>query len=176
MLVALTVFGIVKWARHTTPEYAKNLSVLPGLRYGPGHSFFPPSKQKCSSETQDISSLQCDGFPSDETHSRVHVVLKTGASERDKTEMLLMTLLACTSAVTVVSDVQDEIEGRHVVDILAELPASYAINNTEWKSYEAQKEAVSKGEPVYKSPDGWLLDRFKFLPMVERAYLSLIHI
>jgi len=33
-----------------------------------------------------------------------------------------------------------------------------------------QKEAARKGEPIYKSLDGWLLDRFKFLPMVEKVY------
>ncbi|KAK4553245.1 hypothetical protein LTR86_009775 [Recurvomyces mirabilis] len=174
LLVALSIFGIIKWARTTTPEHAEQLKILPLLAIDPGYSFFPPSKQRCSIDPargHDSDSPLCDGILiNNKTQPRVHVVLKTGASERDKTELLLQTLLACTPAVTIVSDMQDEIQGHHVIDILAELPASYAIVNPEWKSYEAQKGAAEKGEPIYKSPDGWLLDRFKFLPMIEKVY------
>ncbi|KAK5118358.1 hypothetical protein LTR62_002872 [Meristemomyces frigidus] len=155
---------VVKWARITVPEVAQILPTPPQQANSTAQSFFPPLKQQCTPDTD-----FCTGFPSYQKPS-IHVVLKTGASERDKTTTILSTLLSCTPNITISSDVQDEINGTAVIDILATLPLTYALNNPEWSTYETQKEAFKTGLPVPKTPNGWKLDRFKFLPMVEQAF------
>ena len=110
LLIALGIFATIKWVRTTVLEYAQELETLPHLANNSGQSFFPPSKQRCSVDVTDEHDSHpdlCDDFPSADAHPRVHVVLKTGASERDKTKVLLNTLLVCTSAVTIIFDMRD---------------------------------------------------------------------
>jgi len=175
LFVASGLFFFIRWTRTTVPEKAQDLSILSQLARNSGRSYFPPFKQRCPSETAgttDIllpSSSICTGLAASSS-AHVQIVLKTGASERDKTKTALSTLLACSPAVIVLSDMEDEVEGHHVIDILADLPQSYAIDNLDWTAYESQKATVSESKQVYKRPGGWKLDRFKFLPMIEKAF------
>ncbi|KKY36532.1 putative glycosyltransferase family 31 [Diaporthe ampelina] len=67
-------------------------------------------------------------------------------------------------------DSQKETIGDHQsIDILADLPQSYN-NNEDFAAYAAQEKAHSEGKPVGYSAEDWKLDRFKFLPMVDKAY------
>ncbi|KAG6357776.1 hypothetical protein INS49_013655 [Diaporthe citri] len=64
---------------------------------------------------------------------------------------------------------KETIGGHQSIDILADLPQSYS-NNADFAAYSAQKQAHSERRPVGYSAEGWKLDRFKFLPMVDKAY------
>jgi hypothetical protein len=70
----------------------------------------------------------------------------------------------CISNLLVVSDKETNLHGHHVHDILADLPLSARNHIPEFKGYEA----LQRGNNI-DGAAGWKLDRFKFLPMVERA-------
>jgi hypothetical protein len=128
-------------------------------------SFFPPlRKNEASAAEPDY----CANFPTKQLDD-IQVVLKTGAGEKQKTRAHLATVSSCIKNLLIVSDHEDEIGEHQVVDILAELPPSYAENNPDFKSYLEHKKAHAEGDKVDYS-SGWKLDRFKFLPMVDKAY------
>jgi hypothetical protein len=110
----------------------------------------------------------CEGFP---THllDRIQVVVKTGAGEPEKNKAHLETVTSCISNVILLSDLEQEIDGHKFIDVLADLPSSYA-DNPDFEAYQTQKEAYKKEGKIGYSREGWKLDRFKFLPMVEKAY------
>ncbi|PLN84769.1 hypothetical protein BDW42DRAFT_162124 [Aspergillus taichungensis] len=110
----------------------------------------------------------CDSFPT-EILSRVQVVLKMGASEpAERINPQIETVTRCIKNLLIVSDREGELRGHRVHDILATLPPSFRVNTTDFDTYEAAK----RGDPasMADTQKGWNLDRFKFLPMVERAY------
>lgn len=128
-------------------------------------SFFPPLKERSGSQPPDL----CAGFPTKLLDS-VQVVLKTGVGEAAKNKAHVATVTSCISNLIVVSDVEENVGDQNFIDILADLPASYAVENPDFETYAAQKQAQSQGLAVGHSPEGWRLDKFKFLPMVEKAY------
>ncbi|KAK6065668.1 hypothetical protein SCUP515_11110 [Seiridium cupressi] len=127
-------------------------------------SLFPPLKGRHTSKPADF----CAGFP---THllDSIQIVLKTGAGASARTKAHLATVTSCITNLLVFSDLEEVIGGHRVIDVLADLPASYD-NNSDFATYSAQKQAYSEGTAVGYSPEGWKLDRFKFLPMIDKAY------
>ncbi|KAJ5185708.1 hypothetical protein N7491_006421 [Penicillium cf. griseofulvum] len=111
----------------------------------------------------------CANFP---THllDRIQVILKTGAGEPEKNKAHLATVTSCITNLIVVSDHDETIGPHHFIDVLDHLPPEYTSDNPDFATYHAQKQAHSQGESVGYSQEGWRLDRFKFLPMVEKAY------
>ncbi|OJJ36383.1 hypothetical protein ASPWEDRAFT_37949 [Aspergillus wentii DTO 134E9] len=110
----------------------------------------------------------CAAFPT-ELLSRVQVVLKIGASEpRDRIETQLATVTRCISNLIIVSDRDEQIQSHHAHDVIGSLPVSYHINNTDFDAYETLSRNTQQSK--IDGAQGWRLDRFKFLPMVERAY------
>lgn len=128
-------------------------------------SFFPPLKNAPNSIDPDY----CANFPKEQLEN-IQVVLKTGAGDKAKTKAHLATITSCITNLIIVSDHDEHIGDHHVIDILAELPASYAVNNTDFQTYAQHKKAHSEGDTVDYSISRWKLDRFKFLPMVDKAY------
>jgi hypothetical protein len=128
-------------------------------------SFFPPMRHKGG-----VDPDYCEGFPYDLLKDDIQVVIKTGAGDGAKIKAHLSTVTSCIPNLLIVSDHEETIGEHHVVDILAELPPSYAINNTDFQAYAAHKKAHAEGDKVNYSQAGWRLDRFKFLPMVDKAY------
>jgi hypothetical protein len=127
-------------------------------------SFFPPMRHKPG-----VNPDYCEGFPYDLLKD-IQVVLKTGAGDGAKNKAHLSTVTSCIKNLLVVSDHEETIGDHNVIDILAELPPSYAINNTDFQAYADHKKAHAEGDRVNYSQAGWRLDRFKFLPMVDKAY------
>lgn len=137
-------------------------------------SLFPPLPEGCfvSLDHKILGDVDvCANFPSHRL-SEVQIVVKTGYAERDRLETLLTTFGSCISNILIVSDAPDRIAGHEVVDVLADLAPSYTQDNPDWAAYTAQLTRAQSGERVDKSPEGHRLDRFKFLPMVDRAYAS----
>ena len=127
--------------------------------------FFPPLKKHSGSQPPDL----CAGFPTKLLDS-IQVILKTGVGESAKNKAHIATVTSCISNLIVFSDLEEKVGNHHFIDILADLPPSYAVNNSDFETYTAQKQAHSQGDAVGYSREGWRLDRFKFLPMVEKAY------
>lgn len=126
-------------------------------------SFLPPLREP-HNEAVDL----CKGFP---THllENVQVVMKTGTAESTKTKAHLDSVSSCITNILVFSDLEETIGDHQFIDVLADLPPSYH-NNPDFAAYSAQKQAHSEGKSVEYSAEGWKLDRFKFLPMVDKAY------
>lgn len=109
----------------------------------------------------------CDAFPS-YLLSRVQVVLKIGASEsQERLDVQTSTVTRCISNLIIFSDRESELNGHRVHNILAALPESFRANTPDFEAYDALQR--NDGTP-FEGEQGWRLDRFKFLPMVERAY------
>ncbi|KAB8077294.1 hypothetical protein BDV29DRAFT_62020 [Aspergillus leporis] len=109
----------------------------------------------------------CDSFPT-YLSSRIQVVLKIGASEpADRVDAQISTVTRCIPNLLIVSDREGELNGHRVHDILATLPESFRANTPDFEAYDALQRGDEK---AVESAQGWRLDRFKFLPMVERAY------
>lgn len=135
----------------------------------PDLSYFPPTPDLCIKETKLSNDDLCASFP---THllDKIQLTVKTGIGERHRLEALLASYGSCIPNLIIVSDVEDDLnDGRHVHDILADLPSTYANNNSDWCVYEEQRAALAQGEQTHKSREGWKLDSYKFLPMVEYA-------
>ncbi|PSN65781.1 hypothetical protein BS50DRAFT_574303 [Corynespora cassiicola Philippines] len=128
-------------------------------------SFFPPLRSSRGDPDY------CENFPKHLLED-IQVVLKTGAGDTPKNKAHLSTVTSCIENLIIVSDHAEKVGDHQIIDILAELPPSYAINNTDFQAYAEHKKQHAEGETVNYSREGWRLDRFKFLPMVDKAYLT----
>ncbi|KAF2475091.1 uncharacterized protein BDR25DRAFT_253904 [Lindgomyces ingoldianus] len=129
-------------------------------------SFFPPLS---SPSIGDPNPDFCKGFPT-KLLDDIQIVLKTGAGDAAKSKAHLATVTSCITNLIVVSDHTEKIGDHEVIDILAELPSSYAVNSSDFEAYARNKKAQEEGSAVGYSREGWKLDRFKFLPMVDKAH------
>lgn len=119
----------------------------------------------------------CAGFPHHLLET-VQVVLKLGVAEQEaRVKAVMSTVVRCISNLLIYSDLDYEVEGRRAYDVLAELPESYKLDNVEWDAYDRQKQAYANGDydkggqqPYHK--DGWQLDVYKWIPMIEHAFAS----
>lgn len=122
-----------------------------------------PSRFRPQTPSHDLKD-PCVAFPQS-LLSRVQVVLKIGSSEPSaRLDAQISSVSKCISNLIVFSDRDQTIGSHRAYDILADLPSSYRVNNTDFRAHD--------GAPA-EGPDeaglGWRLDRYKFLPMVERA-------
>jgi len=122
----------------------------------------------------------CASFPSYLTAHFIQPVLKLGHGEpRDRVEAHLDSVSACFSAdeLLVFGDLDEEVGGRGVIDVLADLPASYyrEEDNPDFAGYVAMREmrdngTLDKDAEGMGRINGWKLDKYKFLPGIERAW------
>ncbi|KFG85474.1 hypothetical protein MANI_011751 [Metarhizium anisopliae] len=121
----------------------------------------------------------CASFPS-YLLNHVQPVLKIGHSEnKERLDASFSSVSSCfnTDDLLVISDLDEVVHGHQAIDVLADLPADYynLDNNPSFRNYTAQKEMRNNGtlnEETQTAIDGWILDKYKFLPMVERAWLA----
>lgn len=131
-------------------------------------SFFPPLEQKSANS---IELDYCQNFPK-ALLSEVQVVLKVAAGETSVSKAHLSTVTSCITNLIIVSEAEERLGDREVIDILAELPKSYEVNNLDFQAYINHKKAHSEGETKQESQRSFKLDRFKYLPMVDKAYMT----
>ena len=113
------------------------------------------------------------------------VILKTGATElQDKLPVHFHTTLLCYPNYLIFSDHEEELEGHHIIDALDFVDPEVKSFNPDfelWRRLEQQGRAAlapdelsgpeSKVSPMTGkgSNPGWKLDKWKFLPMVNRT-------
>lgn len=117
----------------------------------------------------------------------VLVVLRTGATEsREKVPVHFKTTLRCVPNFVVFSDMDEEIEGHAVHDVLEGVSENTKNTHDDFKLYRHLQEhgrkgladqkvittqsGSSKGDYLNTENEGWKLDKWKFLPMVDRAF------
>jgi len=127
-------------------------------------------KQIKYSEWRDGSTDECALFP---VHllSKVQVILKTGsADDKSRTDAQLSTVIKCISNVLIVSDGNHTYGRDHrTIDVLADLPPNTYLKSEDYVVYETQKNASRQGTKLQQGHEGWRLDKYKFLPEVQKA-------
>jgi hypothetical protein len=112
---------------------------------------------------------ECFLFPR-HLRQKVQVVLKTGvADDGARTDAMISTTIKCISNVLVVSDADHKYGPYHAVDVLADLPARTYMTKEDYFIYEAQHNATRQGIELHQGHEGWKIDKYKFLPEVEKA-------
>lgn len=127
-----------------------------------GSSPLPPSP----------SELACRRLPGADD---VLVILKTGGIEsHEKLPIHFKTTFRCVPHWIVFSDLEEDIEGHRVYDILDEIDEGVKSSAEEFRLYDKIQEWHARGrmpsavnEALYKQ--AWDLDKWKFLPMVKKA-------
>ncbi|KAI6838160.1 glycosyltransferase family 31 protein [Hortaea werneckii] len=126
--------------------------------------------------------LPCRELPgSDETL----IVLRTGATELDdRLAVHLSTSLRCFPNYLIFSDLEENYRSEHIIDALADVSPIYQQNSADfelWRRLRADGRSALDPSELAGSPDrfanmggkadnpGWKLDKWKFLPMVNRT-------
>jgi hypothetical protein len=128
--------------------------------------------------------------PQSDVADDVLVVLRTGATEsRQKLPVHFRTTLRCVPHFVIFSDLDEEVDGHAVHDVLGTVSEDRRKEHADFKLYnrlQAQGRAgldgqtvitaqsgSSKGDYMNTDNDGWKLDKWKFLPMVDQAYRTM---
>ncbi|KAK0625200.1 hypothetical protein B0T17DRAFT_492491 [Bombardia bombarda] len=139
-------------------------------------AFYPAALE--GAETKTVQDL-CSSFPS-HLMQRIQPVLKMGHGEdRQKRDAQLDSVSACfgPTELLIFSDMDEvSVHGRHVMDIIANLPQAYFTDNPDFDNYTAMRELQKGGRLTAENDptigkNGWKLDKYKFLAEVERAWL-----
>ncbi|KAH7363456.1 hypothetical protein B0T11DRAFT_257212 [Plectosphaerella cucumerina] len=136
-------------------------------------SAFNPVNQ--DTEGRSVADL-CASFPHAKLET-IQPVLKLGHYDigTKALDAQLNTVSACLDNLLIFSDLDDPVPGgRKAIDVLADLPASY-LANADFGNYTYMKElrrtgALDVDKDATASINGWILDKYKFLPMIERAW------
>ncbi|KAK5694486.1 hypothetical protein LTR97_009076 [Elasticomyces elasticus] len=97
--------------------------------------------------------------------SDVTIVLKIGAGEATKRlSDYLAHLSHCKPELLIFSDRQDKQNGMEIVDVLANLQPGLTRNNPDFDIYDRIQRTNTTES---RSKEGWRLDKYKFLPMME---------
>ncbi|KAH7086377.1 hypothetical protein FB567DRAFT_69413 [Paraphoma chrysanthemicola] len=125
--------------------------------------------------------------PQSQLADDILVVLRTGATEsREKLPVHFRTTLRCVPHFVVLSDLDEVIEGVQVHNVLEGVSEATKRDHEDFKLYHHLQKYGRKGLPEQKvvtamsgsskgdymqtDKDGWKLDKWKFLPMIDEAY------
>ncbi len=128
---------------------------------------FPPGHNKTLKQL-------CASFPH-HLLARIQPVLKTGfTDEPGRMPSQMESCSACFEPgdLLIFSDLDDTYKGHEIIDVLATLPKSYHTFD-QFKPYFEQKRLRDSGDAdpdALRAINGWKLDKFKFLPQVEKAW------
>jgi len=137
------------------------------------------STPSASTFSQHQTPLYC---PQNPIAKEVLVVLRTGATEvLEKLPIHLTTVLRCIPNYAIYSDFEEEFGGHHIHDVFDELDQDLKDSVPDFKLYHQLKtegrDGLSmdgiahdgSGASGSLSNPGWKLDKFKFLPMIDKA-------
>jgi hypothetical protein len=128
--------------------------------------------------------------PESDLANDVLVVLRTGATaSREKVPVHFRTTLRCAPNYVLFSDLNEEIEGHAVHDVLRGVSEGTKKEHEDFKLYHHLQEhgrkglrqqkvittqsGSSKGDYLNTDNAGWKLDKWKFLPMIDQAYQNM---
>jgi hypothetical protein len=167
LTLAVLVFLRTPWL--SAPRTSLTPDSLPQRPYPP-----PVGDRLQTSETSAADSASstepCRSLPGAED---VLIVVKTGASEiYEKLPEHLLTLLRCAPNYLIFSDVEQNIGNHHVYDVLTGVREHIKDSKSEFEYYREINRLAADGQSVAKlnSQEAWNLDKWKFLPMVRKAY------
>jgi hypothetical protein len=140
-------------------------------------------QQNANSYTHHNQDIFC---PRSELAGDVLVVLRTGATESlEKVPVHLRTTLQCVPHFVIHSDLDEEIEGHAVHDVLKGVSEQRRKEDDDFKLYRQLQEhgrggvkqqhvitslsGSSQGDYLRTDNAGWQLDKWKFLPMIDQA-------
>ncbi|KAF2476704.1 uncharacterized protein BDR25DRAFT_278009 [Lindgomyces ingoldianus] len=95
----------------------------------------------------------------------VTIVVKLGAAEvSSKLAAYLDVIGPCSPDLLLFSDRYETYKAYTILDALANLPAEYKGNNPDFAAYD---DIQRSNRSLAKTTDGWKLDKYKFLPMMD---------
>lgn len=127
----------------------------------------------------------CDMYPD---IGDVGYVVKTGATELSRLEASWSTSLKCVRDLMILSDLEQSFMDHVVHDVLDMVPQSVTESNPDFDLYRQQRRLKSQNRdheinvalaalfapsahPHHREKNSaWVLDKYKFLHMIERAY------
>jgi hypothetical protein len=130
--------------------------------------FRPVNQAVTGKSTADL----CNAFPKDLLRG-IQPVLKTGNGVlKTRVKTHLESVSGCLdNNLLIFSDLDAEIGGYQVIDVLADLRTEFVQGNDQLESYVLQKELAENGTLESEAASrvkGWETDKFKFLPQVSR--------
>ncbi|KAK7976954.1 c6 zinc finger domain containing protein [Apiospora saccharicola] len=136
----------------------------------------PVSVEDCRTESRP------GGLPTIPLLDDILVVLRTGATEaREKLPVHFQTVLACVPDLVVCSDFEEDVAGHHLYDVLDEVDEEIKRSNPDFALYNQLRAHDRDGLGDYQTlfgsgggggatdNPGWKLDKWKFLPMADKA-------
>ena len=100
--------------------------------------------------------------------------MKTGATEAyDKLPIHFLTTLKCANDSILFSDMEMDMAGHHLIDSLDEVSEEIKTNNDDFNLYrtlQTYHELREDPRPLKNGPNGWNLDKYKFLHMLLKTY------
>ncbi|KAL4725171.1 hypothetical protein ACLX1H_007317 [Fusarium chlamydosporum] len=113
----------------------------------------------------------CEGFPNTDG---IMLVMKTGATEAfTKLPAHLLTSLQCLDDYLLFSDLDQQIDKYQIYDVLKDVKEDVRRGRKEFDLYKAQVNCPIPQQYCtadMTGKDGWNLDKYKFLHMVEKAW------
>lgn len=138
---------------------------------------FLPHRKTSIHSLQNVERLHC---PQALVANEILVVIRTGATEAlEKLPVHFETTLRCIPNHIVYSDYDEDIQGYHVHDVLDEVSDTLKASMPDFELYDRLKSqgrnGLSTSVHLGSGPTGslenpsWKLDKFKFLPMIDKA-------
>lgn len=130
---------------------------------------------------QGVTESSCDSLKG---LGDLFVILRTGATEAPKKlPVHFTTTLRCVPHYTIYSDYEEDIEGHHVYNALDEVDPEIVDTHADFEYYRRLQEggreaftsrelsrwAAAKNTNGGRDSPGWKLDKWKFLPIAEKA-------
>jgi hypothetical protein len=113
----------------------------------------------------------CAGFPNTDD---ILVVMKTGATEAyDKLPIHFLSTLLCNNDTIIFSDMEMNVAGHHVIDVLTDVSEEVKKDNNDFELYRQLQEYYRLHEDPRElkvGPNGWNLDKYKFIHMLLKTY------
>ena len=105
----------------------------------------------------------------------IQPVLKTGHGViESRVRPQISNGLACLDNLLIFSEVSEEVDGRHLIDVLADIPEQLLNETEQTEPYRRLKDCTAAGrdhcDGVLSHDDAWKTDKFKFLPAISRAW------
>lgn len=99
------------------------------------------------------------------------VMMKTGSSDiYEKLPIHFATTFQCIKNLIIFSDLAQNVGGYQVIDALAPISDTTRSSNDDFKLYDRMQEWQRDGQDISKLGSGWDLDKWKFLPLLHRAF------